>query len=261
MEAMGSLMSKQIGEPDLLSRAALFRGLARGFYYPVSRRPGDDPRNEVLQTLTRQIAVRRGRRPTPLSRALYAARAAWASASMDELEAAYTRLFLTSIGSPLHETAYGDGRRMAGRTTEIADIAGFYSAFGLQPSEQEADLPDHLCSELEFYSILLIKLAYALNRRWLERRRITERALRAFMNDHLGRWVKAFADSLSEQGAPAAYRALARLLVAAVDEECRRLGIRPRLLTGRISGDTMQAEEFVCPHEAGAPETAAAAHV
>lgn len=81
------------------------------------------------------------------------------------------------------------------------------------------------------------------------------------MDDHLGRWVKSFADNLIEQAPPVAYRALTRLLVVAVDEECRRLRIHPQLLAGRISGDEMQAEEFICPHEAGGFRTATDMHV
>ena len=73
--------------------------------------------------------------------------------------------------------------------------------------------------------------------------------------------LKSFADNLIEQAPPVAYRALTRLLVVAVDEECRRLRIHPQLLAGRISGDEMQAEEFICPHEAGGFRTATDMHV
>lgn len=233
-------------EPDLLARAALFRLIAQGFHYPTPDLP-----HVIVTALNRQMAAQPRGALSPLFRALRAARAAWSNVYIPALEAEYTRLYLTGIASPPHETAYGDGRRMAGRTAEIADISGFYLAFGMQLSDREADLPDHLCTELEFYSILLMKQAYAHNQRWMERRRITERAARTFLEDHLGRWVEAFANSLIEQTPPVAYHALARLLVTAVRNECRRLRIRPRLLTGRLAADDMQTEEFVCPHEVG----------
>lgn len=228
---------------ELLVRAALFQALARGFHYPTPDQAAD-----LRTRLDRQIAQRAQLPQTPLDRALRAARRAWTEVSLPVLEAEYARLFLTGFTCPLHETAYGDGRRMAGRTAEIADISGFYLAFGLQPSAREADLPDHLCAELEFYSVLLLKQAYAQSRRWTARDRLARRAARIFMDDHLGRWVRAFHDSLQEQAPPPAYATLARLLVTAVEAECRRLRIHPRLLSGRIMGDDMQNEAFVCPH-------------
>lgn len=225
----------------LLARAALFRALARGFGYP---QPGH--RAELLRALAGLPAARR------LSW-LKRVRAAWARARDCDLAADYTRLFLTAARCPLHETAYGDARRMAGRAAELADIAGFYSAFGLQLSQADPDLPDHICAEIEFYSLLLVKQAYAQSRSRLIQLRVTEKAARLFLGSHLGRWVRALAQAIAEQSPSSPYRELAQAVRAAVGEECRHLRIRPVPLEGRLPFDEMQAETFTCPLASASP--------
>jgi TorA maturation chaperone TorD len=234
---------QHIGE--LLRRAALFRAVALGFSYPF---PGHVARlREALAALGEDSG------PTPsgmgINRALRAARREWNQTSETGLQAEYTRLFLGSAPCPPHQTAYGDGRRIAGRAAELADIAGFYRAFGLQTSAVDPDLPDHLCAEVEFYSLLLVKQAYATKKNWMGRRAVTEKALRAFLEHHLGRWVTAFADNLKAQDGAKPLRALARLLQALIEAECRRLKVQPRPLEGRLPFDELQSEAFTCPRE------------
>jgi DMSO reductase family type II enzyme chaperone len=228
----------------LLADAALFNLLARAFTYP---RPGH---HATVSDAFRRIGAARGRRGA-VSRALAAAARAWPAADPSALPAEYIRLFLGSGPCPLHETAYGDGRRIAGRPVELADVQGFYQAFGFAQSERNPDLPDHLCAELEFYSLLLIKQAYALDADWTARHDIARRAATAFLNDHLGRWVPAFTEQLAEHGAAEPYRALAALLAAAVAEQCRRRGIAPQLASGRLPHDFMQDDDLVCPRATG----------
>jgi TorA maturation chaperone TorD len=224
----------------LLADAALFNLLARAFTYP---RPGHQA--VVREAFARVGAARRRR--GPVARMLAAAERAWHGADGAALPAEYIRLFLGSGPCPLHETAYGDGRRIAGRPVELADVQGFYQAFGFAQSEHNPDLPDHLCAELEFYSLLLVKQAYARDAEWRARHDIARRAARAFLADHLGRWIPALAQQLAEHGAAEPYRALAALLAAAVAEQCRRRRVAPQLSGGRLPHDVMQDDELVCP--------------
>jgi TorA maturation chaperone TorD len=147
----------------------------------------------------------------------------------------------------LHETAWGDGRRIAGRTLELADVAGFYAAFGFAPSSVEPDIPDHLCAELEFAGLLRIKEAWAIARGRRAQARIARDAARAFLADHLGRWVHALTHALTEYGAASPYREMGDLVALVVAAECRDRGARPESATGRLPFDTMQEESFACP--------------
>jgi putative dimethyl sulfoxide reductase chaperone len=229
---------------QLLADAALFNLLARAFTYP---RPGH---HAIVHKAFDRVCAARGRRGA-VGRALAAAERAWRDADSGELPAEYIRLFLGSGPCPLHETAYGDGRRIAGRPVELADLQGFYQAFGFAQSERNPDLPDHLCAELEFYSLLLIKQAYALNADWTARQDVARRAVTAFLNDHLGRWVPTLGQELAEHGAAEPYRALAAMLAAAVAEQCRRHRVAPHLAGGRLPHDFMQDDALVCPRAAG----------
>ena len=230
----------------LLGDAALFNLLARAFTYPS---PGHQA---AVRDAFARVRAARGRRGA-VGRALLAAERAWSAAHEDALAAEYIRRFLGSGPCPLHETAYGDGRRIAGRPVELADVQGFYQAFGFAQSERNPDLPDHLCAELEFYSLVLVKQAYALDADWTERRAVAHRAATAFLDDHLGRWVPALAEQLAEHGAAEPYRALAALLAAAVAEQCRRRRVAPQLASGRLPHDVMQDDELVCPRAPDAP--------
>jgi len=231
----------------LLHTAALFRLLAHGFVYPE---PGHN--RSFLRVLAKTAA---SSADTP---SLASLKLAWLTAGEALLQAEYGRLFLGRVPCPLHETAYGDGRRIAGRAVELADISGFYAAFGLKLSQADPDLPDHLVSELEFYSLLLVKQAYAGSRRRPAQRAITRKAAHRFLEEHLGRWVGAFVAGLAAQTPAAPYRELARALRALIARECAAVRARPRLREGRPPLDETQADAFVCPHQAATTAGAAA---
>ncbi|MBF0162722.1 MAG: molecular chaperone TorD family protein, partial [Magnetococcales bacterium] len=237
------MMHAPVSEEDvlreLIERAAIFRLLARCFAYPHAGH-----RAEMAAAL-QQASGHAGLEGVEW----HALTAEWESAEEEELEREYVRLFMGGAPCSLHETAYGDGRRMAGKPHELSDIRGFYKAFGLTLSESEPNLPDHLATELEFYSLLLLKQAYAIEEGWQEQREITEDAARKFMEHHLGRWVGAFAAALLEHNGEAAYRTLGAVVVAVVATECERLGVQPEFLIGRLSGDIMQEDTLICPRD------------
>ena len=223
----------------LLERAHRVRTLALAWGYPFPGR-------------ARQVRAMfaRATRPTAagLARAWARAEHAWRAADDDSLAAAYARLFIGAHACPLHETAYGDGRRIAGRTAELADIAGFYRAFGFELAPQDAVPPDHVCAELEFYSAMLLKAAWAGRGGWSERGRIVVQALRRFLKDHLGRWPVALAREIAAQRAPSPYGALSALLAALIAHEARAWRVLPQPLVGVATGDAMQQDSFACPH-------------
>ena len=225
---------------DMLATAAALHMLALGFAYP------DTGHKRMLMKVLARLERR--------SAALHTARLrrALAATSDCELQAEYGRLFMGSGACPLHETAYGDGRRIAGRAHELSDINGFYSAFSVEVSRRDPDLPDHVSAELEFYSMLLLKLAYAQTRRHNPGRAIILTAARRFLEQHLGRWVGALAAAVIEHSMLPFYRELAQALEQLIAAECRRLRVRSVAATRYPLHDNMQEESFMCPREPAA---------
>ncbi|HXG02773.1 MAG TPA: molecular chaperone TorD family protein, partial [Candidatus Binatia bacterium] len=150
--------------------------------------------------------------------------------------------------------AWGDGPHPADRPALLADVAGFYRAFGLEASGAEPDSEDHLVAEAEFMSALAIKEAWALAEGLTDAASIVREAQRAFLRDHLGRWAGAFAETLVRTTPLAYYAAAAALLSAWVDAEAAALGAEPARVTARAPVDPVGgADVFGCP-AAACPE-------
>lgn len=81
--------------------------------------------------------------------------------------------------------------------TILADIAGFYRAFGFPYSEGGDEKPDHIASELEFVAFLLAKEAHARASGKTEAAELVSRARLSFLKDHLARWIGGLAASLA----------------------------------------------------------------
>lgn len=90
----------------------------------------------------------------------------------------------------LYETEYGKNRTMF-KTTELADLAGFYKAFGLNSESDDVthEMADHVSVELEFYSFLLLKQAFLEEILDLEGLDVVFDARKKFLNDHLGKFT------------------------------------------------------------------------
>ncbi len=180
----------------------------------------------------------------PLARLGRAARATDAGAAADE----YVFLFDRGARCPPYEGAWGDAPQLAGKAALLADIAGFYAAFGLEPGSGQPDVEDHLAAECEFMSALALKEAYALAESDREGAEITRAAQSRFVGDHLGRWAEAFAEALRDASPLPYYAALADLLTAWVKAEIARLGAAPSVVLGPAGYDPVQdADAFTCP--------------
>lgn len=164
------------------------------------------------------------------------------------LAAAHNHLFEQSAVCSPFETEYEADPFAKGRS--LADIAGFYRAFGMAVSDDRPTMTDFLGTELEFMSLLARKEAYATARGWTRRREVTLDAERSFLRDHLGRWERAICGEIAahtEQdsgAAEAAYGAAARLATRFISADVRRFGARPLRLTQRMLGND---EPVSCP--------------
>jgi TorA maturation chaperone TorD len=152
-------------------------------------------------------------------------------ASSVELRAEYDRVFglVLCRECPPYETEYHPAEETFLRAQQLADVAGFYRAFGLQPSRQRPERPDHLSLELEFMAFLLMKkrLADGTEAEAPERRETCEAALRGFFREHFSWWTPSFATGLRRKAAGGFYHQLACVLAALLPLERERFQVPP----------------------------------
>jgi putative dimethyl sulfoxide reductase chaperone len=151
---------------------------------------------------------------------------------LDHIKAEYDRVFGLVIPKecPPYETEYHPTSQAFQRSQQLADVAGFYRAFGLEPSRANPERPDHITLELEFMAFVLLKkrLAAATDGAGdeaSERVLVCEHAERGFLQDHLAWWVPAFATGLLRKAGDGYYHGLARVLAALIPAERQRLKI------------------------------------
>ena len=105
---------------------------------------------------------------------------------LDEARSEFLALFdVGSERTPLYETEYGRMRGMS-KGTELADLNGFYRAFGLGSQDGENEMGDHLAVELEFYAWMLLKGEHLATLGDDEGQAIVLDARRKFLAEHLG---------------------------------------------------------------------------
>jgi TorA maturation chaperone TorD len=243
------LVRREQERERVLAAAALYRVIALGFSYP-------EPMliNSVRQATVDLVrAVGRGAVSPVLASALPALLRAWRATTAETLAAEHSRLFLGAGIVPLREGGYGDGMRFAGQPVDIADLNGFYLAFGFGPVPSAPNPPDHLGTELEYLSLLHLKKAYALQRSRLSQAKIVEHAMARFLEDHLGRWVAAVEAALRDASGAAPYVLLAKLMERAVAADCARLGVRPTAAGIGNAIDPLQSDTLRCPLANGKP--------
>ena len=150
------------------------------------------------------------------------------SAAVAHTASRYIDLF--DRGAPvnsLYETEYGL-RRSQLKTSELADIAGFYEAFGFKLSDEEGsrEMCDHIAVECEFYALLAAKEQYQKEAGDSEGEAIIRDARRKFLQDHLGRYPKAIAERPLVQQDPL-YGVVFQWIHELVGAECDALGVTP----------------------------------
>jgi DMSO reductase family type II enzyme chaperone len=115
------------------------------------------------------------------------------------------------------------------KTDVMADVAGFYRAFGLRVSQAQRELPDVLGSELEFLHVVAHKEARAIAEGHREATDICRSAYRKFLAEHLAVWVGAYRARMESSPAGRFYVALARLTECFVTAQ--RIGPKSSPLT------------------------------
>ncbi len=147
----------------------------------------------------------------------------------DDLQREHGRIFshLLSLDCPTCETVY-TAKEIFDETAQLSDIAGFFRAFGMELAERER--PDHITVELEFMHLLTSKEAVAQLHHGPEKARICRVVQRKFVQDHLGRWGRQFAQQLAGRAPVGLFAATAALLDAFLADEVTYLRVQPEVL-------------------------------
>ncbi|HMN67742.1 MAG TPA: molecular chaperone TorD family protein [Bdellovibrionales bacterium] len=164
--------------------------------------------------------------------------------AVDDLRSDYISIFDQSKSlNPLYETEYGRERAMF-KATELSDIAGFYRAFGFEMDlEGGRDMVDHISVELEFYSLLMMKLLYLEESDELSGCEIVLDGMRKFMESHLGRFVTAIIERDGVQSSHV-YRGIFKWVEEVVTLECDRIEVSPEV--AKWFSAQGEAEEVCC---------------
>ncbi|MCZ6779926.1 MAG: molecular chaperone TorD family protein [Acidobacteria bacterium] len=207
-----------------LARGVLYGALALGL-----RPPTGESRKRLLSARAGSVLRRAATLvdPDPGGRDLTAAAERLAGLQAEDLEALqilYQRVFghtARGLVCPF-ETEYGV-QGLFRQPQELADISGYYLAFGLRPRSGAGERGDHAACECEFMDFLNRKEAYALEQGDGPMSETTRKAYRGFVRDHLGRFGRVFAGRLMRADSNGLFGALGALLHALLGLEAARL--------------------------------------
>lgn len=163
---------------------------------------------------------------------------------LKDLQAAFRHGF-GAAGSLCYETEYGLPHEFR-QAQELADIRGFYLAFGFDMGGAVRERPDHLAVELEFLHVLALKEAHARLHGVAEQVEVCVAAQAKFLGDHLGTWVDLFVQSLALNTEDAPYLPLAHFTAAFVQAEAARLGVTLTLRSRKEVKHTPFDSDFSC---------------
>lgn len=176
-----------------------------------------------------------------------AARAATASfEDADAWQGAYQDVFGRAVRVSPYETDYTASHAFM-QSRELADITGFYGAFGVTLAGERAD---HIGAELEFLYVLAHREAKLARDGDAEGAEVCRDAMRKFVEAHTGRFAAALHDEAQRKGAhPALLHALA-LARALVERDVASFGLQPAPLPparALAAAEPDQPECGACP--------------
>jgi TorA maturation chaperone TorD len=135
---------------------------------------------------------------------------------------------LVSNACPPYETEYIDSKFAYQRSNTLADVSGFYHAFGVSTSDTRPERPDHVVLELEFMAFLLGLQRRADSGDTKDRQgrmEICRDAQARFLCEHLAWWIPTFAKLLAHQDPGGFYECVGVFLAALIPAERALLGV------------------------------------
>ncbi len=187
-------------------RGSAYEGLALAF------RPPSEAFHQILEAKLLQPLQRLGREfswPTPEDKELLGT----VDRRFTTLKGEYHRLFVGPyrLPAPPYASIYLEpGRILMGPST--LEVLKRYEEAGFRLSPALKELPDHVTTELLFMACLALEEAEAWRRGDAEAAATVLQRERAFLTDHLVRWIPRFSEQILVSTAEPFYQLLARLL-------------------------------------------------
>ncbi|MEK6776786.1 MAG: molecular chaperone TorD family protein [bacterium] len=170
--------------------------------------------------------------------------------SLEEMQMEYLSFFDMGAKVIPYETEYVQ-EKISRKPRLLADIAGFYKAFGFEAASdaKNRESIDHISVELEFMVLLYMKMLQAMEQGFEDRVQVVEDAIRKFLEDHLAGWGFLYCSLIQESDGHEFYKKLAGLLRAFLQDELTKYGMDPgplqRGLFNPCQGSTGW-EDFTC---------------
>ncbi|MHC4522721.1 MAG: TorD/DmsD family molecular chaperone [Planctomycetota bacterium] len=242
-------MQKQVTKTEeLLARSTIYSILAPPFAYPTDEYLKELQSGEVVASLKKALSLfsEEGEVVEEEEKFCEAVEKEIPSLDVKDLEAEYNRIFSMGLMCPHNETEYSSSHVFM-KGQDLADIAGFYNAFGFKMSSQEKALVDFIGTELEFMHVVTFKEHHALEKGDTEHAETCREAQGKFLKGHLGTWATAFSKVLSAMTHLEYFRTLGRLLDEFVAFDGKYLGVAPfEVVTVPAFSPTSEAETFTC---------------
>lgn len=130
--------------------------------------------------------------------------AEWLELTPEQREIAWQSIYglVVSKDCPPYEAEYCPSKDANQRAARMADVAGFYHAFGFALTREFPERPDHVALEVEFIALLHEKFLLAQHD---DQRKCCEDARDHFFTDHILRWVPSFAQRLAARSQTVAW--------------------------------------------------------
>jgi len=210
----GCACSGELAVDKALARAVVWRFLSLGFAPPARgllRALAEDQEREALAAALALLELP----PFPLE-------------GPSDLAGPFEELFGHTVRARVcpYETEYGDGQVFL-QAQELADLFGWYAAFGLERRPDLRERADHIAMECEFAGFLSHKEAYAVESGDCEQPARVRQAYRRFLRDHLARFGTVVATHLEREDPEGFYGRLGGLLGSVLASECRRIDVQP----------------------------------
>lgn len=225
------------------ARASVLRFLSLSFAYPTL-----DVHSELVAGID-AVRLASSLMSPRLAELAEAAATEIGAVERRRLAAAYRGTFTLSASPdcPMNESAYS-AKHVYQEVQQLADIAGFYRAFGF---EIKGERPDELAAELEFCALLALKEGLALEGRRKSKANLCRDAARLFVRDHLGRWAENIGRRVEILAAGTPYAALGRLLAGFAAEDIELLGAGPVSPYQEVPNPPEPIDDDGCPAEEG----------
>lgn len=170
--------------------------------------------------------------------------------NLERMQSEYLAVFDTGRLISQYETEY-ISEKVSRKPFELADIAGFYAAFGfgVHETRQNKEAIDHISIELEFLAILEWKTEYAHQKQDEENANIVSEAKLNFLKDHLLKWGFFYCKQIRGLKGYDFYMRLSLIFELLLQIECERYGLDPALFEKELKMDPLSGvrdEELTC---------------